>query len=156
MKQDSLSGLCALWSAVRSLTQRVAPGYHGLMGTFRATIDIGDPAGQRWDQVDALVDGACPELVEGGSSYTWLPSDLLAQLGVAPQFQREFLTADGRIIERDLAVTLARWDGQTLPTLVVFGDEGSMPLLGAYTLEGFSLAADPLNRRLVPVRGLAM
>ncbi len=46
--------------------------------------------------------------------------------------------------------------GQTLPTLVVFGDEGSIPLLGAYTLEGFGLAADPINRRLVPVRGLAM
>ena len=148
MKQDSLSGLCALWLAVRSLTQRVAPGYHGLMGTFRATIDIGDPAGQRWDQVDALVDT--------GSSYTWLPADLLARLGVSPQFRREFMTADARVIERDMAVTTARWDGQTLPTLVVFGDEGSMPLLGAYTLEGFGLAADPINRRLVPVRGLAM
>ena len=29
-------------------------------------------------------------------------------------------------------------------------------LLGAYTLEGLRLAADPLNGRLVPVRGLAM
>ena len=118
------------------------------VGTFSAPIEIGDPAGLRWEQVEALVDT--------GASYPWLPADLLASLGVAPQFQREFLTAGGRIIERDLAVTLARWDGQTLPTLVVFGDEGSMPLLGAYTLEGFGLAADPLNRRLVPVRGLAM
>src|SRR3990170_6095322 len=126
------------------------------MGTFRATIDIGDPAGQRWDQVDALVDTAGPELVEGGSSYTWLPADLLARLGVSPQFRREFMTADARVIERDMAVTPAPWDGQTLPTPVVFGDEGSMPLLGAYTLEGFGLAADPINRRLVPVRGLAM
>ena len=126
------------------------------VGTFSAPIEIGDPEGVRWQRVEALVDTACPELVEGGASYTWLPADLLARLGVAPQFRREFLLADGRIIERDLAVTLARWDGQTLPTLVVFGDEGSMPLLGAYTLEGFGLAADPLNRRLVPVRGLAM
>jgi len=39
---------------------------------------------------------------------------------------------------------------------VVFGDEGSTSMLGAYTLEGFGLAPDPLNRRLIPVRGLAM
>jgi len=51
---------------------------------------------------------------------------------------------------------MARWDGQALPTLVVFGDEGSQPPLGAYTLEGFGLAADPVTRGLIPVRGLAL
>lgn len=41
-------------------------------------------------------------------------------------------------------------------TIVVFADEGRPSLLGAYTLEGFGLAPDPVNRRLIPVRGLAM
>ena len=35
-------------------------------------------------------------------------------------------------------------------------DEESQALLGAYTLEAFSLAADPVNRRLVPVELLAI
>jgi predicted aspartyl protease len=73
---------------------------------------------------------------------------------VEPEFRREFETADGRIIERDMAAVMARWDGQTLPTLVVFGDEGSRPLLGVVTLKEFSLGIDPVSRRLV--RGLAM
>jgi hypothetical protein len=40
------------------------------------------------------------------------------------------------------------------PTIVVFGDPGTEPLLGAFTLEGFRLAADPVNHRLISVPGL--
>ena len=118
------------------------------MGTFETTIEIGDPGGERYERLEALVDT--------GSTYTWVPGDLLRRLGVQPVGRREFETADGRVIERDVGRTWVRIDGQALPTLVVFGEEGSRPLLGAYTLEGFGLAADPLRRRLVPVRGLAL
>ena len=111
-------------------------------------MDIGDPRGEVWETVQALVDT--------GSSYTWVPRRLLDRLDVRPQFQREFETADGRVVQRDLAVTMVRWDGETMPTLVVFGGNGDAVLLGAYTMEGFSLAPDPVNRRLVRVRGLAM
>ena len=118
------------------------------MGTFRVAFEIGDSAGQTWQAVEALVDT--------GSSYTWIPRQILEQLNVRPQFQREFETADGRVLLRDMATTMARWNGETMPTLVVFGGAGDAVLLGAYTLEGFALAADPVNRRLVRVRGLAM
>ena len=91
-----------------------------------------------------------------GSTHTWIPAPLLGRLGVQPQFTREFETADGRVIPRDMAVTMARLDGGALPTLVVFGEDSDAALLGAYTLEGFSLTPDPVNRRLVRVRGLAM
>ena len=43
-----------------------------------------------------------------------------------------------------------------MSTLVVFAGNGDAVLLGAYTLEGFALAPDPVNQRLVRVRGLAM
>ena len=118
------------------------------MGTFKVTIEIGDLQGQRYETVEALVDT--------GSTYTWVPQQILARLGVAPQFQREFETADGRVIRRDMAVTMVRWESEALPTLVVFGGDNDAVLLGAYTLEGFALAPDPVNRRLIRVRGLAM
>ena len=118
------------------------------MGTFHVTIDIGDAQGTRWESVEALVDT--------GSTYAWVPRPLLENLDVDVQFQQEFEAADGRVVERDMAVTMVRWDSTTRPTLVVFSDEGDAILLGAYTLEGFSLAADPVNQRLVRVRGLAM
>ena len=118
------------------------------MGTFSVTIEIGDARGEVWELVDALVDT--------GSSYTWIPRRLLQRLDVHPQFMREFETADGRVVERDMALTMVRWDGETMPTLVVFAGNGDAVLLGAYTLEGFSLAPDRVNRWLVRVRGLAM
>ncbi len=118
------------------------------MGTFRVTIEVGDPQGQRWQPVEALVDT--------GATYTWLPASLLRSLGVTPSLRFPFILADGRRIEREMAETKVRIDGQERTTLVVFGDEGTEALLGAYTLEGFGLAPDPLNRRLVPVPGLLM
>ena len=118
------------------------------MGTFNVNLEIGDSKGELWETVDALVDT--------GSTYTLIPRQLLDRLDVSPQFQREFETADGRIVERDLAIAMVRWDGETMPTLVVFGGATDAVLLGAYTLEGFALAPDPVNQRLVRVRGLAM
>ena len=111
-------------------------------------LDIGEARGEVWEAVDALVDT--------GSTYTWVPRQLLERLDVRPHFRREFETADGRVIHHDMAVTMVRWDGETMPTLVVFAENGGAVLLGAYTLEGFALAPDPVNQRLVRVRGLAM
>ena len=118
------------------------------MGTFEATLDVGDPQGTRYESIDAMVDT--------GATYSSVPKDVLARLGVTPEFRRQLMTADGRVIERDMAETRVRFDGQQRTTMVVFGDEGSKPLLGAYTLEGFGLAADPLGKRLIPVPGYAL
>lgn len=120
----------------------------GTVGTFSVGIEIGDLHRRNWEGVQALADT--------GATYTWVPRDVLERLGLSPEFQWEFETADGRIVERDVAQTWVRLDGQHRMTLVVFGDRASRPLLGAYTLEGFGLAPDPVNRRLIRVRGLAM
>ena len=118
------------------------------MGTFSVAIDIGDPLDDQWETVNALVDT--------GSTYTWVPNDVLGRLDVHPQFRREFETADGRIVERDMAETAVRWNGEIRQPIVVLAGVGDTILLGAYTLEGFLLAPDPVNERLIRVRGLAM
>ena len=118
------------------------------MGTFHATVEVGGADGAQYETIEAMVDT--------GSTYTWVPSDVLAKLGVQATFRRQFLTADGRTIERDMAETKLRLNGQERTTTVVFGDEGSIPLLGAYILEGFGLAVDPLGKRLIPVPGYAL
>jgi len=115
-------------------------------GAFRVTIEIGDPRGERFESLEALVDT--------GATYMWIPRSVLERLGAAPSFRFPFILADGRRIEREMAETRIRLNGQTRTTLVVFGDEGTLPLLGAYALEGLGLAPDPVNRRLIPVPGL--
>ena len=48
----------------------------------------------------------------------------------------------------------ARVQGRETTTWVIFGEEGTPALLGAYTLEGVFLGVDPYGQRLIPVRGL--
>ncbi len=62
--------------------------------------------------------------------------------------------ADGRQVPYGVAWVRVRIDGRTQPTIAIFGDAGSEPLLGGVTLEEFGLAADPVTRRLIPVPGL--
>jgi clan AA aspartic protease len=97
----------------------------------------------RFEQIEALVDT--------GATYTVVPRDVLERLGIMPQFRRRFRLADGRVVELDMAVVAIRLEGQTLPTICVFGEEGMDALLGAVTLEEFGLGVDPVNQRLVPI-----
>ena len=118
------------------------------MGTFSYPVEVGDLDGQSYEMVEALVDT--------GASYTVAPASLLRRLGITPRENIEFELADGRIIELGIGEARIRVDGRDAVTLVVFGEEGVSPLLGAYTLEGVRLAVDPLRQRLVPTRALLM
>ena len=116
------------------------------MGTFTVEIEVGDPAGDRFEPVEALVDT--------GATYTLLPASFLESLGVTPIDSQGFILADGRRILRDVGETHIRIGDRTLHSPVVFSDENSNALLGAVTLQVFGLGVDTLNERLVPVDGL--
>ena len=118
------------------------------MGTLQVEIEVGDPEGRRYETVEALVDS--------GATYTTMPESLLRRLGVSPHSKRTFVLADGTRIERDFGRTWVSLDGEYDISPVVFGDEGAKPLLGALTLEVFSLGIDPVNRRLIPVESLML
>ena len=94
-------------------------------------------------------------LVDTGSTYTWIPRDLLDRLGVQPEHEWTFELADGREVRYPVAWIQIRVEGYEAPTLAIFAPAGAEPILGAFTLEGFLLAADPANRRLIRVPGLA-
>ncbi len=118
------------------------------MGTFSVDIEIGDPDGNRFESVQALVDT--------GASYTTVPSSVLREMTVTAHDRVTFILADGRQIQRDLGRTWVRVEGKSEITLVVFGDEESETLLGAYTLQGLLLGVDTPNECLVPVPGPLM
>ena len=89
-------------------------------------------------------------LVDTGSAYTWVAGTTLRALGIEPTEARRVLTIEGRITERPAAEVLITLEGRTLHTLCLFGESGDLEVLGAYTLEGFGLAVDPVQRRLIP------
>ena len=88
--------------------------------------------------------------VDTGAAYTTLPGEMLHDLGIEPMGKRRFLLADGRRVDLDYGQAWATIDGESVITLVVFAEDDAPALLGAYTLEGLSLAADPVEQRLVP------
>ena len=128
------------------LQPRAAGGSDSGMGTFRISIQLARVGGEQFELIEALVDP--------GASYTWIPRDLLERLAVRPDEERVFVLADGREVRYPMAWVRVRLDSRIQPTLVVCGDSGTEPLLGAFTLEGFGLGVDPVNRRLIPVPGL--
>lgn len=89
-------------------------------------------------------------LVDSGSMYTWVSANVLRELGVQPTERRRLITIEGRMTEREAAEVLITLEGHTLHTLCLFGEPGDLEVLGAYTLEGFGLAIDPVQRRLIP------
>ena len=116
------------------------------MGTFSVPIQVGDPSGQQFIDVEALVDT--------GASDTVLPRDTLTRLGIQRMDRFTYRLADERVVEYEVGEARVRIDGRERTTQVVFGPEGVTPLLGATTLELFHLGVDPIGQRLIPVPGL--
>jgi predicted aspartyl protease len=114
------------------------------MGTFRTIVRVAHVA--RPDEWRELSD----VMVDTGSEYNWIPAVVLADLGVTPERVERFETADGSVIERDIAFALLAAGGRATATIVVFAGEGDMVLLGAIGLEGMNLRVDLVARKLVP------
>ena len=112
------------------------------MGTFTWPMRITSMDGQRSSEIEATVDT--------GALYTMLPARALRELGVEPTGSRTFLIADGSRVSMDIGEARATIDGESVVTIVAFGEDNAPPVLGAYTLEGLALAVDPASRRLVP------
>jgi clan AA aspartic protease len=116
------------------------------MGTFTVTIQVGDLASRQFIDVEALVDT--------GATYTSIPENTLAQLGIDIRESRPFELADDRVVEYPVGYASIRLEGREIIAMVVFAPEGTAPLLGATTLETAGFAVDPIRMRLVPVPAL--
>ena len=112
------------------------------MGTFKWPLRISSMDGQQVRDIEATVDTR--------AVYTMLPTGLLRALGIEPRGRRRVLLADGRRVELDYGQACATIDGDSVITLVVFGEDDAPALLGTYTLTGLALAVDPTEQRLVP------
>ena len=108
------------------------------MGTFSVKIEIGDPEGLRFEEVEALVDT--------GATTTVVEAVVLRRMGVVPIRRETFEYADGRRVELGMAETKVRVEGKETTTWVIFGSEDGGALLGSYTLEGVLLGVRSLRR----------
>lgn len=114
------------------------------MELFPYPIEVGPKDGSRFEGLRAAVN---PQ-----STYTVVPALILARLGIEPEWTSMFDRSDGSQEENSLAEVRLRIDGQERTTICVFGKPDSGTVLGSYTLTGFGLEPDSVNRRLVTVR----
>ena len=113
------------------------------MGTFNRPMRLESMDSKQSLQLDALVDT--------GSFFTIVPASLLRKLGTVPTEKVGLELADGRRVAWDIGEARATVDGRTVTTLVVFGEDGVEPVLGAYTLEGLRVSVNPLRKTLEPI-----
>ena len=118
------------------------------MGTFRMTVEIADPLGQRFEAVEMLVNT--------GATFTKAPRSLLERLGAPVESTYTAVLANGSRVERTWGGTVIRLEGKEFPTPVTFGEDGEQSLLGTMALEYAMLAVDPHSKRLIPVDALEM
>lgn len=90
-------------------------------------------------------------LVDSGAVYSLVPRTDLERIGIEPHSRRSFILANGEQVEREIGSAIFEYLGQRGDSLVIFGEEGDSPLLGATTLEGFGLVLDPFRRELKPL-----
>jgi len=93
-------------------------------------------------------------IVDTGAVYTMLPAQVVAQLGLDTPRERRVMLASGEHVTYRVGIVNLGLHGEEWPTFFLEGPAGSVPLLGAFTLEGFALAPDPVNKRLVPIVSL--
>lgn len=90
-------------------------------------------------------------LVDSGAVYSLVPRPQLERIGIEPHSRRSFILANGEQVEREIGSAIFDYQGHRGDSLVIFGEEGDSPLLGATTLEGFGLILDPFRRELKPL-----
>ena len=89
-------------------------------------------------------------LVDTGSEFTWLPADILANIGVQIEKPgQRFVMANGEVISRDIGYAILKVNGFETVDEIVFAQEGDLSLLGARSLEGFGAIIDAKRKQLV-------
>ena len=112
------------------------------MSLFSVIIGVGNPEGGDMTEVSAVVDT--------GAHHTMLPQSLLEQLRVRPIMERSIGFADGNREMIGIGQASIAYEGLEMTCPIIFGPEERY-LLGATTLEIFSMSVDPVNHKLVPV-----
>ena len=113
------------------------------MGSFSAKLRVWNPsAPEKVEEIQAMVDAA--------AAFSWIHRERLERLGAQLLRRIGFRAIDGSMIERDTAAVWVASDGFSAPDIVVMADPKDMEVIGVHTIEGLGLAADPVQKKLIP------
>ena len=113
------------------------------MGSFSAKLSVWNPAApEKVEEIQAMVDT--------GAAFSWIHRDRLERLGVEVLRRIGFRAIDGSIIERETVAVWVGSNGFKAPDIVVKAEPTDMEVIGVHTIQGLGLAADPVQKKLIP------
>jgi predicted aspartyl protease len=95
-------------------------------------------------------------LVDTGSELTWIPRNVLEQIGLVPRRRRSFAPATGEVVSRGVGYAILAAEGFETIDDVVFAEPGDAHLLGVRTIEGFGVTVDNIGHRFIGRTTLAV
>lgn len=90
-------------------------------------------------------------LVDTGSTFTWISTEILERVGVESTSTRRFRTIDGREIVRKIGEAALELLGERATSIIVFAEKGDASVLGTHSLEGLGFEVDPVTKQLKKV-----
>ncbi|HWE93397.1 MAG TPA: hypothetical protein VG269_05430 [Tepidisphaeraceae bacterium] len=87
-------------------------------------------------------------LVDTGAVDCLAPAKALRKAGIKPEGKNVYERADGRPVELEYGFARISLMGEETVTPIIFGPEGSEPIVGVLALEGLGISVDPKTRAL--------
>ena len=87
-------------------------------------------------------------LVDTGAFDSLVPREHLEGIGLEPRGRREYVLADGKPTTLDITIAEIEFEGEIVGGTIVYGEEGSEPLLGVTALESGGFEVDTRNEQL--------
>ncbi|HXX22660.1 MAG TPA: hypothetical protein VEO19_05870 [Terriglobia bacterium] len=94
--------------------------------------------------------------VDAREMFSRISRAWLARRDVQASRRMQFRTPEGRVMDRDFAPVHLVVEGRTALDNVLLADAGEMEVLGSHSIDGFGLAVDQVQRKLVPTIMLAL
>jgi clan AA aspartic protease len=87
-------------------------------------------------------------LVDTGATDTMAPASDLKKIGIQPLGKDVYELANGEFVEYEYGNAELRFMNEIVPIRIVFGPDGSEPILGVIALEAAGFIVDPKNQML--------
>jgi len=87
-------------------------------------------------------------LVDTGSMDTMAPASALKRLGIQPDGKDLYELASRERVEYEYGSAKLEFMGEVVPIRIIFGPDGSAPILGVVALETAGYIVDPKNQAI--------
>ena len=99
-------------------------------------------------------------LVDTGAFHCLAPAKALRKAGIKPEGKNVYELGDGyrggRPVELEYGFARVSLMGEETVTPIIFGPEGSEPILGVLALEGLGISVDPKTHSLKRERAISL